>query len=90
MIYNLFVVPVHLHFHDVDEDYIKGIFEVMSTQYSGEVHIELRDDLKYPQQIQCGFLQRHLSDVCKKLKLNHLFELQSIENHLNHCQRCRD
>ena len=63
MIYNLFVVPVH----DVDVYYFKGMFEVMSMQYSGDINIELRDELKYPRQVQNTALQEHLSDIPGRL-----------------------
>ena len=88
LIYNLFVAGVQLSLLDVNIEYIKGMFEVMSIEYSGKVKMQLRVELKYPKQIQYSSSEEHLSDMCKNLRLRHFWELQQIDKKLAQFQQC--
>ena len=85
--YNLFVVPPHLTFHDIDEEYLTGMFEAMPSHYSDEVNITIDKKFNYPKQMKYGAEHSVLSDKCKQLKLKNTTELQVIERHLNRLKR---
>ena len=72
----------------MDIEYIRGMFDVMSSQYSGEEEMELSDVFKYPKQIEYKSSEDNLSDRCKDLQLQHMRHLQDIEKKLGKFQRC--
>ena len=72
----------------MDIEYIRGMFDVMSSQYSSEEEMELSDVFKYPKQIEYKSSEDNLSDRCKDLQLRHLWHLQDIEKKLAEFQRC--
>ena len=59
-------------------DYIRGMFDVMSSQYTSQEEMELSDTFKYPKQMEYKSSHDYLSDRCKQLCLKHLWELQKI------------
>ena len=61
-------------------DYIRGMFDVMSSQYTGQEEMKLSDAFKYPKQIEYESSHDYLSDRCKQLRLKHLWELQEIDS----------
>ena len=63
-------------------DYIRGMFDVMSSQYTGQ-DMELSDAFKYPKQIEYKSSHDYLLDRCKQLRLKHLWQLQEIDQKLS-------
>ena len=69
-------------------DYIRGMFDIMSSQYTGQEEMELSDAFKYPKQIEYKLSHDYLSDRCKQLRLKHLWELQEIDQKLSKLEQC--
>ena len=80
-------MPPHLTFHDIDEEYLTGMFDTMPSHYSDEVNITIDKKFNYPKQMEYGCQHTVLSDKCKQLKLKNTTELQVIEQHLNRLKR---
>ena len=76
-------MPLHLSFHDIDEEYVTGMFEAMPSQYCDEVNISIDKKFHYLKQMKYGPEHSVLSDKCKQLKLKNTTELQ-VDKLLDH------
>ena len=56
----------------MDFEYIRGMFDVMASHYSGEEEMELNDIFKFPKPTEYKLREDKWPDLLKDMQLQHL------------------
>ena len=85
---SFFVVPVHLQFHDVNEEFLNGMLYKMAPRYLGDYTTEVYKVFKYPGDKDYEKVYETLSTKCKDLKLRSELSYKYVMNYLKKYYRC--